>query len=353
MKLRELTITHFRNIPSAEFSFPGERNFFLGMNGQGKTNALEAIGLALDLKSFRTNLKAPMVQTGAEQATVRSVWQHEQRGETTLGISFTPSRRTALLDGKNIRSVEEVLGVFPVVSLTLADRELIYGGPAARRSEIDNLLCQIHPPYYQTLESYAEALKARNKLLSEGIDTPAERAGFEAQMLKCAQVMIQARTKVVAKLQDQLIQVFHTFSPNSESPSLVYAPQTPIDALEAAWKNHTAEELRRGHTLFGPHRDPVDILFNGELAEEYASEGQKFSIVLGLKLSGMKLLEERLNISPILVADDLLLELDPQRQEKFWAGVQSWQVFASGTTPPLSPQGWDIWQVEKGIFTKQ
>lgn len=353
MKLRELTITHFRNIAAAQFAFPGERNFFWGLNGQGKTNVLEAIGLALDLKSFRTNLKAPMVEHGAEQAVIRSVWQHEQHGETTLGVSFTPSRRTALLDGKTLRSVEEILGVFPVVSLTLANRELIYGGPAARRSEIDHLLCQIHPPYYQTLDSYAEALKARNKLLSDGIDSPAQRAGFEAQMLKCAQVMIQARTKVVAKLQDQLVQVFHAFSPEGESPRLVYAPQTPIDGLEAAWKNNIADELRRGHTTFGPHRDHVDILFNGELAEEYASEGQKFSIVLGLKLSGMKLLEERLDTAPVLVADDLLLELDPQRQEKFWQSVQGWQVFASGTTPPLSPGSWDIWRVEKGIFTKQ
>jgi len=324
----------------------------LGPNGQGKTNILEAIGLAQGLRSFRTHLKAPMVMNNTPQATILGTWQHEHRGETKLGISFTQTHRHTLLDGINVKSVEEILGIFPVVALTLADRELIYGGPAVRRMELDRILCQLHPYYYQTLKGYSDALKSRNRLLQAPRDDAAAREAFESQMATHASVIIKERARLTEQLQQELDKNFSLFAPLSETPQIFYTPHTPADLLGEKWKNNFEKERLRGLTLYGPHRDNVEILLNDQLAEEFASEGQKFSIVLALKLSGLKLLEKTLKIAPVIVADDLLLELDSQRQEKFWEIVKNWQVFASGTRPPQAggTHAWQTWSVSNGTF---
>lgn len=345
-------MTDFRNIAAAKLSFKGDRNFFLGPNGQGKTNILESIGLAQGLRSFRTHLKAPMVRTGAAQATVRTLWRHEKRGEVTLGINLTPTHRKVLLDENPLKSVEEILGIFPVVTLTLADRELIYGGPAIRRSEIDRLLCQMHPPYYQVIKNYTAALKSRNLLLQEAHDNKAQRQAFEAQMAEHGAMMIRYRARMCQRLEAQMKKTFSFFCPIDEAPSLSYTPNTEPEELMQAWGKNLSAERARGATLYGPHRDAIDLLFNSQPAEEFASEGQKFSLVLALKLAGVQLLEEKLNIAPVLIADDLLLELDGQRQEKFWQVVGPWQVFASGTRLPDTDQApWQVWNVKNGAFS--
>ena len=258
----------------------------------------------------------------------------------------------AILDGAALKSVEEILGVFPVVALTLADRELIYGAPAIRRQEIDRLLCQLFPSYYPTLRQYAEALKSRNHLLGQPTDHKAERLAFEAQMSEHGAVMVRYRTRMVERLQEQLVKTFSLFAPGSEAPQIAYTPHTAAEDLPAAWQKNLPAERARGVTLAGPHRDHIEIHLNGQLAENFASEGQKFSIVLALKLAGLQLLEEKLKIAPVLIADDLLLELDAGRQEKFWTVVEKWQVFASGTSAPRPHAGtpWQVWHVKNGAF---
>ena len=192
MRLTRLELENFRNIAQARLDFEGDRHFFLGMNGQGKTNVLEAIAYAQGLESFRTKKREPLILTGKPEAVIRSHWRHEKRSETVLGVSIVADRRQAVLDGEAVKTLTEITGAFPVVALTLADRELLYGGPEARRGEIDRLIIQIDPGYHQALNDYDKANKSRNQLLSrtEIPPKPEEFEAFESVMATTARRII-------------------------------------------------------------------------------------------------------------------------------------------------------------------
>jgi DNA replication and repair protein RecF len=340
MQLLKLEIKNFRNIESAVFEFKSIRNFFLGENGQGKTNLLEAIGLLSQLKSFRVGKLVPLVKEGAPEATVRMTIEHEKRKETTLGVSINNAgKRAAILDGESVKSAEELLGLFPVAALTLADRGLLYGGQTVRREEFDHLISQIDVGYFRALEDYSKASKARNALLAllNKNNAPHEEEfdAFEAMMAVAAKRLVKSRVRALELLKPIFKETFAKFCPAEESPDIIYEPNSSAEELPELWRNlrHT-KDAALGYASHGPHRDHYNITFGGEAAELYASEGQKFSIVLALKLSGVKLLQEKIGVAPILIADDLLLELDAGRQEKFWESVGDLQVFASGTNKP-------------------
>lgn len=353
MQLTRIELTDYRNITAADLSFEGNRHFFLGPNGQGKTNILEAIALAQGLRSFRTTKRQALIRLGQPQGVVRSHWSHEHRGDTSLGLAMQPSRRQIVLDGDKIRSANAILGIFPIVALNLADRKLLYGGPAARREEIDLLVCQVDPEYTEILSSYEQAVSSRNKLLTQDKPDIASIEAFEAVMLTTARRIIRSRERAVELMLPLFKETFAQFAPTGEIPDLRYEPNTLPDELAAAWlERRLGKDKMLGYTTKGPHRDGYAITFNSEDAELYASEGQKFSIVLALKLAGLRFLQDRLGISPVLVADDLLLELDPQRQKRFWNSLGSLQVFASSTTAPTDSTNWQIWDVKKGCFSK-
>jgi DNA replication and repair protein RecF len=351
MRLTRLELDSFRNIASARLDFEGDRHFFLGGNGQGKTNILEALAYAGTLDSFRTKKREALVMEGRPEAVIRSHWQHEKRGETVLGVAITPSSRRATLDNEPIKTVGELSGVFPVVALTLADRALIYGGPESRREEIDRLIAQMDPAYRGCLFEYEKAVRSRNQLLqAEPFPSPKEFEAFESVMAATARRIIKSRQRAVELLMDKFSKAFASFAPAKEIPGLIYAPNALAEELEKLWLElREGKDRALGHTSKGPHRDNLLITLNGLSAELYASEGQKFSLVLAIKLAGLQLLYEKLRIAPVLVCDDLLLELDPARQKAFWASVGNLQVFASGTIMPTSESGkWKIWQVEEG-----
>jgi DNA replication and repair protein RecF len=357
MRLTSLELTDFRNISKAALNLDGDRHFFLGENGQGKTNILEAIAFAQGWKSFRTLKREALIQTGKPEAVVRDHWQHEKLHDTALGLSIAHSKImtgpraivAGVLDGKKIASPQEILGVFPVVALSMADRELLYGGHVARRAEIDTLVSQIDPEYFSILAAYEKAKENRNALLDpEKHPAPSEFKSFESQMFTAARRIIKSRDRAIELLRDKFRAAFASYAPTGEVPDITYIPNANFDELPELWREmRTTNDARIGYTTRGPHRDHYEISLNGEVAELYASEGQKFSIVLAMKLAGLQLLYEKLAVAPVLVCDDLLLELDSVRQEKFWASIENLQVFASGTTPPKS-KGWKIWEVREG-----
>ena len=174
-------------------------------------------------------------------------------------------------------------------------------------------------------------------------------------MENCARRIIKSRARAIELIRPAFAAAFAAFAPEGEAPDIIYCPNAPHEELQALWKSlREGKDAALGHTSRGPHRDNYAITLNGNLAELYASEGQKFSLVLALKLSGLNFLHEKLGIAPILVADDLLLELDAMRQERFWKSLGNLQVFASGTTPPRpsDDKPWNIWNAKQGTFAR-
>ncbi len=354
MRLLSLELESFRNIPAAQLSFEGPRHFFLGPNAQGKTNLLEAIAFVVSARSFRTHQRAPLISQGAPRTVLRATFDHEKLHATSVGLCLSADSLELRHDQKTLRSPRELAGLFPVVPLSLADRALIYDGPSARRDEIDSLLAQLHPPYAEALAGYMEALRSRNRILGrDSTLSAADHAqldAFEAQLLSEASTLIRFRTRATELLSAALPSVYARFAPSDEAPSFIYTPSTPLDTLAEKWRTGRAKENLVGHTLYGPQRDSFELLLSGHPASAYASEGQKFSLVLALKLASLQILREKLSLAPLLLADDLLLELDRTRQEHFWGSLEGLQIFATGTALPPSGASWQIWNVKNGTF---
>ncbi len=352
MQLRRIELTNFRNISHAQLEFDSRRVFFVGENGQGKTNLLEAISLARGVGSFRTHRREPMVRNGTSEAIVRQEWEHERLGEIAIGASLTAQKQKLTLGNEPLRSVSKIIGEFPVVSMSLADRALIYGGPEARREEIDSLIAQMDPSYARICAAYDKALRSRNALLGNPQTSPEVFRGFEEAMLAPALRIIRSRQRLVELIAGLSEQALGEFAPSHEKVRITYRPHTPPDALAREWEaRRTTKDAAVGYTTAGPHRDDFELALGEENIGLYGSEGQKFSVVLALKIAGLRLLAEKLSVAPVLVCDDLLLELDAGRQKRFWAGLGDYQVFASSTTPPIGGENWQTYAVSNGTFS--
>ncbi|MDR1817462.1 MAG: DNA replication and repair protein RecF [Puniceicoccales bacterium] len=356
MFLRLLRLSDFRNIGFAEVPLGHRRCFLLGANGQGKTNLLEATGLLPALRSFRTRDVACLVRHGATAAQAGYVLEHEREGEVEIAVTLDAraGTRSVSIAGGRIRRLAEYLGRFPAVPFCAADIELLRGSPAGRRRWLDLLLASENPAYFEALRRYHAALAQRNQLLKNApAPDHALLASFEKIMAPEARTLAAARADALGELGDAVRVLCGKMGVTGDA-GVNYKP----DAAPAGgdWERLLAAQRRRdlllGATQRGPQRDDFEFHLGGHPARETASEGQQRALVLALELAWL----ERLRAAggapaPLVLADDILGELDPQRRAGFWATLgDACQVIATGTTPPPDPENWHIIHVESGTF---
>ncbi|MDX2108658.1 MAG: DNA replication/repair protein RecF [Verrucomicrobiota bacterium] len=355
MRLSQLTIQNFRNIPLAELEFQGLRHFFTGANGEGKTNLLEAIGFVTALRSFRTSERAPLIRWGESSASIRYDIDHESRKESVVRLDLLANRTDAQLDGEKLTRYADLVGLFPTVCFSSQDIQLLRGTPALRRRFIDLTFSAGDATYYQHLRRYHQTLTERNALLKQGA-APSVLTAFEHTLADVGAPLIALRQDGMNRLQMTLASVYKCFCPESESPMLNYKcdlPLTSAEALHAHWQNQRPRDLALQTTSRGPHRDDFMLNLCGRDARDAASEGQQRSLVLALRFAQAAWLEQCTGIKPALLLDDILGELDPPRRSAFWASVDTGaQVFATGTSNPTDETGWTRWTVQHGTFAR-
>ena len=359
MHVRHLSLIDFRSYPSAEVALGPGVTTLLGPNGQGKTNVAEALGYLASLESHRVANDAPLVRFGASQAIVRGAIVRDAR-ETLLELEINPGKANRARLGRSpVGRPREVLGTLRSVLFAPEDLALVKGDPAARRRFLDDLLVQRQPRWAGVRADYDRILKQRNALLKsaapvlrrgrrarpvEGVSAASEResalhtlhvwnaslAGFGAQLL-------YARLRLVRDLGTHLTTAYATVSGEDGQALLSYRSSLaePWAAAIAAGEVPSVEELMagfaetlialqeneidRGVSLVGPHRDDL-LLTLGELpAKGYASHGESWSFALGLKLAAYALLRHDLGTDPVLVLDDVFAELDSGRRERLAA----------------------------------
>lgn len=357
MRLRSLTLQHFRNIPWAELVLSGRQQFFLGANGQGKTNLLEAAGFITALRSFRTTDPKVLPAQGQAEAAIACVVEHEQRGETRLTVRLRRDGRELWCDGEKISRVGDYLGKFPTVVFTSQDLLLVRGAPAARRRWVDLTLAAMDGEYLRALQIYHRALAERNSLLKVGAKGD-ELAAFEHALAPAGAELIARRITGLAELGQRATEFYARLADGAEPAALAYRPnagEPTAAALRAKWESGRARDLQFRTTLAGPHRDDFEFSVGGRAAREYASEGQQRSLVLALRLAQAAWFHARGGVRPVLLADDVLGELDPARRQRFWAALDpEMQILATGTTPPEAELGaWQIFRVAGGAFTPE
>ena len=352
VRFSKITLQGFRNLPLVDVGLVGKRTFLCGANAQGKTNFLEAAGYVTALRSFRAAETRALIGLGQAQAGLAFIVEHERFGESRITVTLMTQSREVRWEQGRVTRLADFIGKFPTVVFSSHDNQFLRGSPSLRRRWLDLTLAAMDVGYLSALQSYTRAVAERNMLLKQGGRDADALEAFEHELAAHAVTLVAKRAAGVAEL-SELFSVAHSrLVPEGESAGLVYVPDTVFTAHEefaaALVKSRPRDTLLKS-TERGPHRDDLDLLLNGRPAQQFASEGQQRCLVIALRLAQAAYFEAKGGITPVLLCDDVLGELDPERRRKFWESLEGEpQVIATGTSLPAADGGWQVLQVNAG-----
>ena len=358
VQLISINLENFRNIKFAELTFSSSRVFLIGLNAQGKTNLLEAIGLSSNLRSFRKSGMEGLVREDAKLSRLFYNFHHDNKDNIEVFFSFGNKGNKSLeVDGEKIRRFADYLGKFPVVCMSSRDFRLVRDGPSERRKWLDMVLSLSSQNYFNVLQSFHRSLRERNSLLKKN-GSDREIDAFEKILVPSAIELIKLRKNAFPKLSDSFKKYCDLLTGKKEDASLIYLPDSGLEGGEEEYKNffvnNRGKDRQFGSTRKGPHRDDFELCINGRNAKTFASEGQQKGLVLGLRFAEFDFLRNELEVVPIILADDILGELDPERRKNFNNLIPSdVQFFGTGTEFPFldNSEKWQILKVNSGIFS--
>ncbi len=356
MILRDVTLQNFRNVAEARLVFEGRRHFFVGANGQGKTNLLEALGYLTALRSFRTAENRLLVREGQPEAAAAYTFEHERFGRTRVTLRIgSRGNRTVHWDDERVSRLGDIIGRFPTVVFSADDIQLVRGAPGLRRRWMDLLFSAVDSAYFQVLQQYHRGLTARNALLRERAGA-AELSAFEREMAGPASRLGKAREAGLRELNVSLEKAYRHLGGEDAAALLELrkpgsAAQAPEEWIER-WCEGRDRDRQAGATQAGPHRDDLHFGLEGRSLARYGSEGQQRSFVIALRLAQADYVRAGTGLLPPLLLDDVTAELDGGRRERFWALVAGEaQVFATGVMrPELGDDAWRFCRVAGGTF---
>ncbi|MEB3220858.1 MAG: DNA replication/repair protein RecF [Candidatus Sericytochromatia bacterium] len=343
MLLHHLELTDYRNYRELAVDFDARKVILLGDNAQGKSNVLEAIGLIATGKSPTAPRDADLVRWGEQQAILRARATREA-GELALDMLVRASGRRAFrLNGLPQRRLADVLGRLLVVFFRSEDLNLVKGGPGERRELLDTMLMQLSGAYHTQLADYGRVLTQRNHLLraiAEGRSPLALLEAFDEQLIALALGIWGRRHRLVVALEPRVASRHAAIAEGREVISLRYVPAVRFEGPPEGWEPQLRQalaaqqrqELARGQSLVGPHRDDLELLIDGRPAKVFGSQGQQRTVVLALKLAELEHLQEATGEAPLLLLDDVLAELDVRRQNALLASIgDGVQTFVTST----------------------
>ena len=339
MWLESLHIQHFRNYGEAKLSFHKGLNIFLGQNAQGKTNILESIYFLALTRSHRTKTDKDLLQFSQSNLQVTGLL-HRSTGKVPLDIELTDKGRITKVNHLKQSRLSDYIGHMNVILFAPEDLQLVKGGPALRRKFIDLELGQIKPLYLSDLSNYNHILKQRNAYLkaSEQVDLT-YLSVLDQQLAEYGTRVIQHRIDFLKRL-EVFAQAKHLdISDQKEILTLSYQASIPftedvniLDSFLTELKKSRKRDLFKKNTGVGPHRDDISFFINGMNAH-YGSQGQHRSLVLSLKLAEIELMKEATREYPILLLDDVMSELDNDRQMKLLETIsEKIQTFITTTS---------------------
>ncbi len=330
MRILAAEILDFRNITSADVRFAPRLTAFVGPNGQGKTNFLEAMYTVAALRPLRNGSRRDLVRSGAVRAIVRLDVEAQRTGLThRLELTIERGGRTLSKDGKRCEAVD-FLGLLVAVAFTPDDLEVSKGAPELRRRFLDRALLNSRPAYLTRALRYAQALKARNKLLArpnldqtllDAYDETVASAGAEVVVARAA--FVQA---IAPRIEGYFAEIAAPAPPLTaryssglgSAVSDVASARARMMELLAAKRD---ADVRRGSTSVGPHLDDLDLVLEGAPVRTRASQGQHRALVLALKLAEIAHITETLREPPVLLLDDISSELDLVRSRQLFAAL--------------------------------
>jgi DNA replication and repair protein RecF len=342
MRLRQLWLKDFRSYLELDLELPAGLTCVVGENGIGKTNLLEAIGYLIHLKSFRGADNATMVALGSDRAIVRG--QGSSKGRELLVEAEIPrsGRGRVQVNRQRLQRSADLGAAARVSVFAPDDLATIKGSPGLRRDFLDDSVVALWPRQDDTRRTLVQVLRQRNALLRQrGGRLDADGAMmldiWDERLAATGEAIGTARLSLVNDLSPYVDRAYKQLSRRDDSVSLGYDPTWFNQGLEAALKDTRKEDLRRGTSLVGPHRDDVVVMLNGAPSRSHASQGEQRTLALSLRLGVHLLLTERHGEPPLLLLDDVFSELDRFRTAALFEALPTGQALL--TTAVELPEG--------------
>ena len=360
MYIKEIELKNFRNYEYQKVVFGDRLNVIIGKNAQGKTNLIEAIFMLAIGRSPRTFKDKDLINWQKDFASAK-ITLVKNTGIKTLELRLNKGTpKTILIDGLPIKRISEMISILNVIHFFPDDLKLIKEAPQDRRRFLDVDISQASRNYFFLLQTYEKVLHQRNKLLknSKNIDVVKQTISiWDEQLASTASKIIISRIKFLNKLAP-IVQKSHAYlSGDDELLEISYQGETG-DSIEKIKENllkklddNLQKDFDLGYTTVGPHRDDIKITLNGVDLRSFGSQGQQRTASLALKLAEIQIFEEETGEKPILLLDDVLSELDPDRQKKLINVATKQQSFLTCTDFPLEGVG-SVYSIKEGNCTK-
>ena len=365
MRIDRLELDFFRNYVHLDAAFDPSVNVVYGDNAQGKTNLLEAIAYLSGL-NHRARYDKELIQFGVDRAFLKGEIFSRNRDFVLESELHRGQRRILRSNGVKLKNWAELAGIFQSVLFCPEDLYLIREGAAARRKFLDDCICQLRPRYAQALAEYKRLHEHKTRILRDSEEYPSlldTLDEFSLGMAKAGAVIIHYRAHFMKRLRQEAPAIHGDFSGKREVLNLRYETVSSVTDPEAAPKDifpqllahqetHRAAEIASRQCLSGPHKDDMVVEIDGQLAKNYASQGQTRTAALSLKLAAREIFQQDTGEYPVLLLDDVLSELDPRRQEFVLNRIDGGQVFITCCEDDRLPRmlGGKVLQIRNGAL---
>ncbi len=334
MRLRDLKIKNYRNCKDLELDLCSDKVLIIGKNAQGKTNILESIYFLSALKSPRTSNNIELINFEAERAEI-NVNLIKSNTDIELDYIYTKEKKRELKINKVKTTPKNFKTVLKTVLFSTADLLLLRGNPSDRRDWLDRAISQVYPAYDERLSKYDKIRIQKNNLLKDYLKTGNSNDTlldvYNEQLVITGSNIIYLRKKFLKEIEKTACEK-HRIISETEELKIDYDcsflnDECELEDIASAFKTsleeRRTEEMRRGQSCVGPHRDDIIFYINNNEATKYASQGQQRTIVLALKLSELDIITAKTGDEPVLLLDDVLAELDDLRQNYLLKSINS------------------------------
>ena len=334
MIIKSLELADFRNYDSLHIDFSSGTNILYGDNAQGKTNILEAIYLSATTKSHKGSKDKDIVNFYKEESHIRTYLEKENI-ETRVDMHLRKNKSKGIaIDGQKIKKAAELLGLLNVVFFSPEDLSIIKNGPAERRRFVDMELCQLDQFYLYNLNHYNKIVNQRNKLLKDMYFNPSLRDTlniWDSQLISFGSKIIERRQLFVEQLNEIIFDIHKKLSGGKENLVIHYEPDVSIEDYEKNLNINQEKDIKLKQTTTGPHRDDFSFIIGDIDIRKFGSQGQQRTAALSLKLSEIEIVKKMTKDNPVLLLDDVLSELDSNRQNYLLSTIGNIQTIITCT----------------------
>ena len=317
MIIKSLELANYRNYDLLDINFSNGTNILYGDNAQGKTNILEAIYLSSTTKSHKGTKDRDIINFDKEEAHIRTLLEKDgMDNRVDMHLRKNKSKGIAI-NGQKIKKAAELLGLLNVVFFSPEDLGIVKNGPSERRRFIDMELCQLDSFYLYNLNHYNKIVNQRNKLLKDMYFKPELKDTlniWDSQLVSFGSKIIERRKIFVEQLNDIIYEIHRKLSGDKEELVISYEPDTLIENYEHSLIVNKEKDIKLKQTTVGPHRDDFSFMAGNIDIRKFGSQGQQRTAALSLKLSEIELVKKITKDNPVLLLDDVLSELDSNRQ---------------------------------------